>query len=342
MPHDNPATARPSLTAGVIGLGVGEQHVIGYSALPGVSVKAVCDINAEHLKTVADRHDIPDRHADWRAIVDDPEIEAVSICSYDNFHVEQTVAAFAAGKHVFCEKPVALDRRGLERVIRAWSDSGKKLSSNLILRQSPRFQAVRDMVRAGAFGDLHYMEGDYLHQILWKITDGWRGRMPFYCVTYGGGIHLIDLMRWIAGEEVTEVTAMAAKKLTVGGHFPYPDTMTTLMRFESDLMAKSTTTFGPQRRKFHSLNVYGTKLSFENANGPARLYRGDAPEDEEAFDVPYPGIKKFDLLPDFVDAIRQDRDPIVAASDVFQVMNICLCAWESASIGRAIKVAPVI
>ncbi len=332
----------PSLRTGVIGLGVGEQHVIGYNAIPGVSVKAVCDINPEHLNAVADRHDVSARHNDWRKIVDDPEIDAVSVCSYDNFHVEQTVAAFEAGKHVFCEKPISLDRDGLERVMRAWSDSGKKLSSNLILRQSPRFQAVREMVRNGEFGDLHYMEGDYIHQILWKITEGWRGQMPFYCVTYGGGIHLIDLMRWIAGEEVVEVTAMAAKKLTAGNQFPYPDTMTSLLRFESDLMAKSTTTFGPQRQKFHSLNVYGTKLSFENANGPARLYRGEQPEDEEPFDVPYPGIKKFDLLPDFVDAIREDRDPIVDAADVFQVMNICLCAWEAANTGRTIKVGRVL
>jgi len=162
--------------------------------------------------------------------------------------------------------------------------------------------------------------------------------MDFYCVTYGGGIHLIDLMRWIAGEEVTEVTAMASKKLTRDSAFPYPDTMTSLMRFESDLLAKSTTSFGPQRRQIHTLNMYGTKLSFENANGSARLYRGDQPEDEEPFDVPYPGIEKGDLLPDFIAAIREDREPIVGARDVFQVMNICISAWESVERSATIKV----
>lgn len=334
-------SAKP-LKVGVIGLGVGERHVVGYQAIPGVEVAACCDVDPVKLRDVADRRDVAERHTDYRAIVDNPDIDAVSICSYDDAHVEQAVAAFESGKHVFCEKPVALDRAGLDRLVRAWADSGKRLSSNLILRQSPRFIAVRDMVRRGEFGDLHYMEGDYIHQILWKITEGWRGKMDFYCVTYGGGIHLIDLMRWIAGEDVVEVTAMAAKKLTRDAAFPYPDTMTTLLRFESDLLAKSTTSFGPQRRQIHTLNLYGTKLSFENANGPARLYRGDQSEDEEVFDVPYPAIEKGDLLPDFIAAIREDREPIVAAADVFQVMNICISAWESADTKRAVAVPSIV
>lgn len=337
MPSDSPA-----VRVGVIGLGVGERHIVGYREIPGVEVVACCDIDPAHMADVAERRAVPHLHKDYRTLLADPDIDAVSICSYDDAHVEQTVAAFQAGKHVFCEKPIALDRAGLDRVIRAWSDSGRRLSSNLILRQSPRFQAVHDMVRRGDFGDLHYMEGDYLHQILWKITEGWRGKMPFYCVTYGGGIHLIDLMRWIAGEEVVEVGAMASKKLTQGSAFAYPDTMVTLLRFASDLLAKSTTSFGPQRRQIHALNVHGTKLSFENANGPARLYRGDDPDAEEPFDVPYPAVEKGDLLPDFIAAIREDREPKVGARDVFQVMAICLAAWEAASLGRTVRVGAVV
>lgn len=330
--------AATPLRIGVIGLGVGERHIVGYQEIPGVEVTAVCDVDAAKMAAVAERREVPHLHKDYRTLLADPTIDAVSICSHDDAHVAQAVAAFEAGKHVMVEKPIALDRAGLDRVIQAWSDSGKRITSNLILRQSPRFQAIRDMVRDGVFGDLHYMEGDYIHQILWKITEGWRGRMPFYCVTYGGGIHLIDLMRWIAGEEIVEVSAMAAKKVTRGSPFPYPDTMTSLLRFESDLLAKSTTSFAPQRRQIHTLNVYGTKLSFENANGPARLYRGDQPEDEEPFDVPYPAIEKGDLLPDFIAAIREDREPIVGAKDVFQVMNICLAAWESVEQRRVASV----
>lgn len=334
----NPIKAIKPLKVGIIGLGVGERHIVGYRQIDGVEVTAICDTDAAKLEEVGDRQNVAGRYADYRALLEGADLDAVSICSYDDAHADQAVAAFGAGLHVMCEKPIVLNRPDLDRVMRAQADAGTRLSSNLILRQSPRFQRVRDMVRAGEFGDLHYMEGDYIHQILWKITEGWRGKMDFYCVTYGGGIHLIDLMRWIAGEEVVEVTAMAAKKVSRQSTFKYPDTMVSLMRFDSDLLAKSTTTFAPQRRQIHTLNVYGTKLSFENANGPARLYSGDRPEDETAFDLPYPGIEKGDLLPDFIAAIREDREPEVNAHDVFQVMNICLAAWESADAGRAIAV----
>ncbi len=123
----------------------------------------------------------------------------VSICSYDDAHAQQVISALRAGKHVMVEKPLTLHRKDAEQILRAQQDSGRILTSNLILRHSPRFREIRRMIRAGEFGDIFYLEGDYIHQILWKLTEGWRGRMDFYCVTYGGGIHLIDLMRWLLG-----------------------------------------------------------------------------------------------------------------------------------------------
>lgn len=323
---------------GVIGLGVGERHIVGYNQIPGVSVIAACDMDEDKLNTVCDRQGVDHRFTDYRRLLEDPSIDAISVCSYDNYHAQQVIDAFDAGKHVMVEKPVTLNRDDLVKVIRAQQDSGKRISSNLILRQSPRFIALRDMVQRGEFGDIFYMEGDYIHQILWKITEGWRGQMDFYCVTYGGGIHLIDLMRWIIGEEVTEVAGMGAKKLTRQSQFPYPDTVTNLLRFDSDAMAKTTTTFGPQRRQIHALNLYGTKLSFENGIPDGRLFRGDRPEDEEAFTAPYPAIEKGDLLPDFIDAIRNDREPNVGAKDVFRVMEICFACWESVKNKRNVDV----
>lgn len=326
------------VTIGVIGLGVGERHIVAYNQVPGVTVAGVCDLDEDKLHAVADRQGVGDRYTDYRKLLEDPKIDAVSICTHDDFHTEQVIEAFRADKHVMVEKPVTLNREDLARVIRAQQDSGKRISSNLILRQSPRFIALRDMVRRGEFGDIFYMEGDYLHQILWKITEGWRGKMDFYCVTYGGGIHLIDLMRWIIGEEVTEVAGMGAKKQTRQSSYPYPDVITNLLRFESDALAKTTTTFGPERHKMHKLNLYGTKLSFENDVPHGKLFRGDQQEDEEPFKTPYPAVEKGDLLPDFIAAIRENREPDVGAQDVFRVMEICFACWESVKNKRNVDV----
>ncbi len=323
---------------GVIGLGVGERHIHGYHAIDGAEVVAVCDTDPAKLEEVANRQSVPSRYSDYRDMLEHAQLDAVSICSYDDAHAEQAIAAFQSGCHVMVEKPVCLNRADLERIIRAQQDSGKQISSNLILRQSPRFIELRKQVQAGEFGDVFYMEGDYLHQILWKITEGWRGKMPFYCVTYGGGIHLIDLMRWVLGQDVVEVTAMASKKLTRGSDFQYPDTMVSLLRFDDDVLAKSATTFGTQRPIMHSLNLYGTKGSFENATPSARRFSGDQAEDLTLVETPYPAIEKGDLLPDFVTAIREGRSPNVAARDVYRVMDICFACWDSVTTGQGQKI----
>ena len=249
------------------------------------------------------------------------------------------IAAFEAKKHVMVEKPIALDRQSAQSVLRAQQDSGKYITSNLILRQSPRFIKLREDVQAGIYGDIFAIEGDYIHQILWKITEGWRGKMDFYCVTYGGGIHLIDLMRWILGEEILEVASLGNKVLTRNTSYKYPDTITSLYRFENDCLGKCLTTFGPSRTKFHGLNVYGTKKTFINDLPNAKVFSGDRPEDESVDSSPYPGMAKGDLLPDFIQAIRDEREPNVSARDVFRVMDVCLAAWDALKEGRTSPVS---
>jgi len=327
-----------AIRAGVIGLGVGEAHLRSYQAIEGVVVSAICDINPVRLDEIGDRYGVGARHRDYRAITEAPNIDVISVCSYDDSHAEQLISAFRNGKHVMVEKPVVLHRREAEAVYRAFVDSGCEITSNLILRRSPRFREVKRLIDQGAFGDIFYMEGDYLHQILWKITEGWRGRMDFYCTFYGGGIHLVDLMRWLMHDEVEEVSAMANNVLTRGTSYKYPDFFAALMRFRSGAVAKCATSLGPQRTKFHALNVFGSKLTFVNDMPTAKLFAGDREQDESAMRVPYPAMEKGDLLPDFIDAIRTGRKPEVDEIDIFRVMDVCFAVRDAAESGRTIKV----
>ena len=322
-------TDRQPIRVGVIGLGVGERHLVAYESTPGCEVTAVCDIDTERLREVANRHNIPGRFEDYRKITEDPEIDAVSICSYDDVHVEQAVSAFRHGKHVMLEKPIALFRKDAQRLLEAQQESGRILTSNLILRASPRFRAVKKMADEGWFGDIYYMEGDYLHDILWKLTEGWRGKMAFYSTVFGGGIHLIDLMRWIANREVVEVSGMGTDLLTRGSAYSYDETVVALLRFEDGLLAKNTTTLGPKRTKFHALDVYGTKGTFVNDMPDGKLFTSSEPGSEEPMREHYPAMEKGDLLPDFIAAIGEGRLPLVDHIDVFRVMDVCFAVVES-------------
>ena len=113
-------------------------------------------------------------------------------------------------------------------------------------------------------------------------------------------------------------------------------------QIEGGALGKSLTTLGPQRTKFHSLTVYGTRKTFVNDMPDAKLFDGDAPENEHVVTTPYPGMEKGDLIPDFIAAIREDREPPVGTRDVFRVMDICMAARESAETGRTVKVGYLI
>ena len=326
------------LKIGVIGLGVGEQHIIGYQRIPNVEVTDICDIDPSVLKIVGDRNDVPNRHQDYKQITENPNIDVVSIASYDNCHAIQAISAFENGKHVMIEKPLALNRHEAEAILRAQQDSGRFLSSNLILRKSPRFQELKNWIAKGYFGEIVTIEGDYLHQILWKLTQGWRGEMEFYCVTYGGGIHMIDLMRWLLDEEIVEVCGMSNKKLTRGSKFNFDDTVTNLLKFKSGTVGRTTSNLGAQRPQIHGLSVYGTEKSFINDTPHAKLFHGDNSEDIEIVETNYPGIDKFGLLPDFISSIRNGDEPEVSAKDVFRVMDICFACYESLKAKKTVNV----
>ena len=326
------------IKVGVIGLGVGEQHIIAYQKIPGVEVKSICDIDPKKLTAVANRRNISFRFSDYKKITQDSDIEVVSVCSFDNFHAEQVISAFDNGKHVFVEKPIALHRHESESIYNTYINSGKKISSNLILRTEPRFKAVKEMVSRGEFGDIVSIEGDYIHDILWKIQTGWRGKMDFYCVVYGGGIHLIDLMRWIIGKEISEVSSMGNKILTKGSGYRYYDVIYSLLRYENGTIGKTMSNFGPKRTKFHSLNIYGTKKTFINDRPEGKIFTGDRIQDEINFKVPYPSHKKGDLIPDFIESIRQDKEAPISDKDIFRVMDICFAIWKSTLSGKIEKV----
>ncbi|MDA9708862.1 Gfo/Idh/MocA family oxidoreductase, partial [Alphaproteobacteria bacterium] len=243
------------------------------------------------------------------------------------------------GKHVMVEKPVVLYKKQAEKVIKTWKDSKCHITSNLILRQSPRFKNLKKNIENNKFGEIYHIEGDYLHNILHKIVDGWRGKMPFYSTVYGGGIHLIDLMRWLIRDEIKEVSSVGNNILTENTNYKYLETVCALFKFKGGATGKSLSTYGPKRTKFHSLNVYGTKKTFVNNTSYAEVFSGDN-EKNKVFDKSaYPGFEKGDLLPEFIDCILKNKEPEVSGLDIFRVMDVCFAIMESYNKRKTIKIS---
>ncbi len=328
------------MRAAVIGLGVGERHIAGYEADPRCRVVALCDVDPARLADVGARHPQRQLTTDPFAVLADPLIDVVSIASYDDAHHAQIMAALSAGKHVFVEKPLCLHEHELADIRRELNAHPKlKLSSNLILRRSPRFARLRERLRAGELGTPYHAEADYNYGRLHKIVEGWRGRLPYYSVVHGGAIHMIDLIMWLLGERPRAVSAFGNAIATRGTPFRFDDCVVALMKFRSEATAKVTANFGCVFPHHHNLSVYGTAATFVHDRQGARVYTSRDPDAvPQVVDDPYPGADKGDMLPAFVAAILDGGEPDVSAADVLDVMEVALAVEKSARTGQTVEV----
>jgi predicted dehydrogenase len=329
-----------SLKAGIIGLGVGERHIPGYQADPRCQVVALCDSDPVKLAEVAARHPGPRTTGDAADILSDPAIGIVSIASYDIDHCEQVLAAIAAGKHIFVEKPLCLLDDEFDAIAAALAANPQiKLSSNLILRRTPRFIELRRRIQAGAMGTPYYLEGDYDYGRVHKIRTGWRAGIPFYSVVHGGAIHLIDLLLWLTGGRVKEVFAYGNRIAAQGTPFRHDDLVAALLQFEDGKTAKVTANFPSMVPHHHRLSVYGTQATFEQGHTGAAYFhsRDPAAAPEPVTDV-YPGAAKGDMLPSFIAHVLDGGQPEVSKSDVLDAMGVSLAIQRSLVSGRPEKV----
>lgn len=327
-----------SLGVGVIGLGVGEQHAAAFDRHPDCRLVALCDLDEARLHSVAARYPGVRCHVRAEDLISDQDVAIVAVASYDHDHARHIISALEAGRHVFSEKPMCVSESeaGVIREALA-SRPGLRLSSNTILRMSPRFRALRQEIAAGRMGRVYYAEADYNYGRLHKLTEGWRGRNPDYSVMLGGGIHMIDLLLWLVGVEVVEVSGYgnALASRTAGSSFQGHDLAVGLLHFADGTIGKVAANFGCVYPHFHRLSVYGTEATFENALPNALRYTsrdpGQAPEQVAGG---YPGIGKGDLIPSFVDALLGRGQPIVSEKDVFSALSVCFAIDRAIASGR--------
>jgi predicted dehydrogenase len=327
------------LGVGVIGLGVGEQHAWAFAAHPACRVTALCDRDEAKLDTWAAVLPGARRYKHADDLIDDSSVVIVAVASQDDDHHRQVVRALKAGKHVFSEKPLCLREDELREIVLEWRASGCRLSTNTVLRRSARFRWLHDAIRAGRFGRMYLIEADYLYGRLHKLVDGWRGQIPDYSVMLGGGIHMVDLVMWLAGERPVEVVAFGSDCASRDTAFKGNDLVAALLRFDSGLMAKVGANFASVHPHHHRVSVFGTEATFENTpSGDARLWTSRDPLQPPEAVTACPGVGKGDLIPAFVDAVLGRGAPDVSEDEVFAAVAVCLAIDRAAADRRAVAV----
>jgi len=328
------------LKVGIIGLGVGEQHIAGYQQHQSCEIVALCDFSDKKLAMAKRKYPLMRITKNSNDILQDPLIDIVSIASYDNYHFEQIIEAIKHNKHIFVEKPLCLYENEAKKIRKALEEKPNlKISSNLILRMSPRFRELKKQIQKGKLGKLFYTEGDYNYGKLDKITKGWRGQIPYYSVVYGGAIHIIDLLLWLTEDSIIEVTAKGNNIASSDSTFKNFDLVVSILKFKSGLLGKVTSNFGCVYPHFHKISIYGTDGTFENGLTHAHLFKSRDPKmPADKIKTKYPGTHKGDLIYNFVDSIVNNAIAEVTKEDIFKAMSVCFAIEKAVNKSYSVKI----
>lgn len=210
---------------GVIGLGFfGEMHAEVLSQMAGVELSAVCTRRPDRLKEVAGRFNVPKTYTDYHDLLQDDDIEAVSIVTHVNDHKDITVEALNAGKSVFLEKPMAGSVADCDAIIGAVKSANGKFMVGHICRFDPRVSMAKAAIDEGRIGkivSMHARRNLPAHigaDVLDKISP-----------LMGDGIHDTDLMLWLTGGRVETVYAQNVQVRK----FKHPDIGWAMYRFKN-------------------------------------------------------------------------------------------------------------
>lgn len=221
-----------------------------YEALYGVSPKAVYN------------------YENYDEIANNPDIDAVYIGLPNSMHAEYTIRAAKAGKHVLCEKPMAISSTECRQMIDACRENNVKLMIAYRVHYDPMWQQIRKLARSGAIGEVQGFQGGFYGPKL----HGWRLNRK---LAGGGslldlGIYPLNTIRWICGEEPSSFSAQVATKLHDGRFTQVEESVSFTMKFPSGLLASSGSSYGYIAPAF--LSIDGTKGNLWVE--PAFLYDG--------------------------------------------------------------------
>lgn len=328
------------VVAGLIGAGrIGKMHADNINwYLPEVLLKAVADIDLD--EAWAPKSGIPVKTWSPQEVYKDPEIEAVVIAASSTAHVDLIVGAAQAGKHIFCEKPVALDPGGVAEAIEAAAKAGVKLQVGFNRRFDPDFRKVREIVQQGAVGAPHII----------TITNRDPVRPDLKFVPQSGGlfidfsVHDFDTARFLTGAEVEEVFAMGAVLIDPAlERLGDIDTALITLKMSNGALCiidnSRETHYGYDQRVevFGSLGSVragntrptGTTLSTQTGVFVDKPHSSFVERFKEAF---------VQELKEFFACIRDGRDPPVTGEDALAAVNIAVAAGLSRRENRPVRV----
>jgi myo-inositol 2-dehydrogenase / D-chiro-inositol 1-dehydrogenase len=332
--------AKKKVVLGLMGAGrIGKMHGENILAhVPNAFLKSVADSNLD--KDWAERVGIPERLTDVNELLADKEIEAVVIATPSSTHVAMIQLAAAAGKQIFCEKPIALSPEDIKKAVNAAKEANVKLQVGFNRRFDPEFRKVHQLVQEGKVGDIHII----------KLTNRDPLRPSLNFIPDSGGlfkdfsIHDMDTLRFISGCDVEEIyasgtvlvdpeigklgdidTALIIAKLTNGALCMIDLSRETKYGYDQQLEVLGTKGCAAVH------NTSPTNASFSTADGIVK----DKPH--FSFVERYKEAYIIEIK-EFIDCVQNNQAPLVTGDDALAAMQVAQAAGESFKINKPVRI----
>lgn len=347
------------LKIGIIGVGnISGMHIQAYQQNPNVELYAFCDINETQLKKRAEEFGVSRTFTNKEDMLALPELDAVSVCTWNSAHAECTIAALEAGKHVLCEKPMATNAEDARRMKEAAEKSGKLLMIGFVRRFGNDCAVLQDFLNTGFFGDLYYAKATYLRRN--GCPGGWFGEKA----RSGGGplidlgVHVIDLVRYLMGNpkpvsvygatyqklfdrrDLKDKKEYVATSKTDHDIYDVEDLASAMIRFDNGATLAVEASFSLNLKKnTGDIELFGTKAGaklspeleiFTETNGYMTNVTLEKPT-ALSFDGLFEGE-----INHFVDCIQNGTACQAPAEDGIQLMRILDAIYESARTGHEV------
>jgi len=335
---------------GIIGAGeISILHAAAYRDMGDrVRLAAVADVELARAQFLAERLSIPTVYDDYQNLLADPDVQAVSICTPPFLHVPQSVEALEAGKHVLCEKPVAPNMAGLDRIAAAERASGRVFSGVFQSRFGRGARQVKALIERGRFGRLLL---GFTHT-LWMRDAAyygvwWRGSWAQECggASVSQALHGIDLLLWFMGEP----SHLYAEADTLKMDIEVEDTAAAVVRFRSGALGQVLTTVNCQDNRSR-LEIYGTTLhavssedAYQSTKEPFHLSAADpaylesVQREADELAPSGPPYLQIGMVEDFVGALEEGREPLVTVAECRRSLELVTALYRSAMTGEAVS-----
>ena len=345
------------LRVAVVGLGMGRQHVLRYREHPAADVVAVADVDQGRLEERARELGVPATYVDYRRMLEAEKPDLVSVATPNCFHKEITLAALAAGAHVLCEKPIAMNAAEGREMVEAARTADRRLMINFSFRFNAQSWALKQQVDAGVLGDIYFGRTVWHRRRGMPGFGGWFGRKE---MSGGGplidlGVHRLDLALWLMGyprptwvSGATYNAIGSARARAEEAAFDVEDLAAAFIRFENgaSLVLEASWAANIQEKELMETRLLGTRAGLVQRNMDegyqfeAMLFTESQgyPFDMRLHDkiaVPAPGS----AMTHFIDSITSQKPHTATGEEGVVVMEILDAIYRSARTGSPVQTA---